>query len=294
MTTDVPWLWVWWTGMVAVSVFNIGWMLHRWSKIEPKDSYGKWMKYLAVPWVLECAWRSVFPSLYLQRFVFWDTMLNSIIVDRCWACVGELAWTFQVAYALRHVDKEVTGGKCWIQMSGWAAFVIYIAAECTSYYNTATTNEFFCAVEVLLDGLAFLVMAPAALYLWCKIPGSTCGKSAKTYCAIMVPLCIIYPLYNILVDAPMYLKRYHADQAAHKQYFGFLEGLEDAAVTRHVTHQLGHWSADMLWMTLYFSAGVWSGIALMKPPRLSKEEEREYDTYAALEGGPEGHSKLVL
>lgn len=65
-------------------------------------------------------------------------------------CIGELAWTYQVALALRHVDKEVTGGKGWIQASGWLAFLIYIVAECTSYYNVATTNEFWAAVEVLL------------------------------------------------------------------------------------------------------------------------------------------------
>jgi len=281
--------------MIVVSFINICWMGYRWVKVKPTDSYGKWMKYLALPWVLECAWRSVFPSLYLQRFVFWDTILNSIIVDRCWACVGELAWTFQMSYALRHVDKELTGGKCWIQMSGWAAFMIYILAEATSYYNTATTNELYCAIEVILDGAAFAVMAPGALYLWCKLPGSTCSTSAKTFCAIMVPLCIIYPLYNVAIDAPMYMKRYEADQAAHKKYLGFIEGLHDAAVTRHPTHNLADWKADMLWMTLYFSVGVWSGIALMKAPRLKTEEEMDDDDmvdYMALEA--ENHTKFVL
>ena len=39
--------------------------------------------------------RSVFPSLYLQRFVFWDTPLNAILVDRTWAFVGELAYIYQ-------------------------------------------------------------------------------------------------------------------------------------------------------------------------------------------------------
>ena len=59
------------------------------------------MKYLAVPWVWECAWRSVFPALYLQRYAWYDSPLNSILVDRCVACVGELCWTLQIAIALR-------------------------------------------------------------------------------------------------------------------------------------------------------------------------------------------------
>jgi len=51
------------------------------------------MKLLGVPFVWNCGWRSLLPSLYLQRFVFWDTWLNSILVDRTWACIGELACT---------------------------------------------------------------------------------------------------------------------------------------------------------------------------------------------------------
>ena len=219
-------VWAWYAFLCIVcAAFNVGYLVYTYVKTPSKDSYGTWMKALAVPWVLECAWRSVFPSLYLQRFAFWDVWMNSIVVDRCWACVGELAWTYQVALALRHVDKQVTGGKWWIQASGWLAFVVYILAECTSYYNVATTNEFWAAIEVLLDGAAFFVMAPAAIYLWCKIPGSSIA-SAKGFCLILSLVSTIYPCYNVFVDAPMYMARYKADQAAGKHYFSFLEGLE--------------------------------------------------------------------
>merc|ERR1711871_560801 len=115
----IPPLWAWWGCLVAVSVLNIILLIIAMVKIDPKDVYGKLMKALAVPWVLECAWRSVLPSLYLQRFVFWDTWLNSIIVDRTWACIGELSWVYQTACALRQVDLDITGGRMWIQACAW-------------------------------------------------------------------------------------------------------------------------------------------------------------------------------
>ena len=57
-------------------------------------------------------------------------------------------------------------GTKWIQLSGWLSFFSYVIAECISYYNVATTNEWWAAAEVIVDGLAFLIMFPAALYLF--------------------------------------------------------------------------------------------------------------------------------
>ena len=57
----------------------------------------------------------------------------------------------------------------------------------------------------------------------------------------MIPMTIAYPLYNFLIDCPMYMERYAEDEAAGKVYFDFLPGLVDAAVTRNPTHHLEDW-----------------------------------------------------
>lgn len=164
-----------------------------------------------------------------------------------------------------------------MQVSAVLAVLIYVAAECTSYYNVATTNEFWCAIEVILDGASYLIMAPACLWLWCKCPGKMCGSSAKAYLTVMCVVCVAYPFYNFAVDAPMYIARYHDDQAHHKQYLTFWKGIEDAATHRVVTHQLADWKQDIFWMTTYFTAGAWSGVLLMFAPRLSPPSDRGGD-----------------
>eukprot|EP00656_Telonema_subtile_P037297 TRINITY_DN4147_c0_g2_i1.p1 TRINITY_DN4147_c0_g2~~TRINITY_DN4147_c0_g2_i1.p1 ORF type:complete len:203 (-),score=27.05 TRINITY_DN4147_c0_g2_i1:58-666(-) len=169
-----------------------------------------------------------------------------------------------------HVDKEVHGGPTtWIQISGYMAIFVYVLAECTSYYNVATTNELYCSIEVVLDGLSFFCMAPGAVVLWFKCPGSMCSSSAKAFLSVTSVLCVLYPCYNVLVDSPMYLARYHADQVNHKQYLGFAEGILDATTRRVVAHTVSDWRADMVWMTAYFSVGSLSGILLMYAPRLN-------------------------
>lgn len=269
-------LWAWYALIVVVSVINLVLLLAALVLIKTKqgDQYAVVMKLLAIPWVWDGAWRSVFPSLYLQRFVFWDTPLNAILVDRTWACLGELSWAYQIGYAIRQVDRDVTmtgGGKVWVQVSGWLLFLVYVVAECISYYNTATTNEFWAAMEVIVDGLSFLLAAPACVYLTLAMPGKVFGSSGKFFTTIMSVVCVVYPLYNIVIDAPMYFQRYAEDQAANKTYLPFVEGLVDAAVRRVPTHNLTDWSGDMGWMTAYFSVGSWTGILLMFGPRGKKK-----------------------
>lgn len=107
---------------------------------------------------------------------------------------------------------------------------------------------------------------------------SICEKNIFVHARLSVTIVILcyfsivtdrYPMYNFLIDCPMYMERYYADEAAGKIYFDFLPGLYDAATTRNQTQQLEDWQEDMFWMTMYFSVGAWSGILMMSAPRLA-------------------------
>ena len=67
------------------------------------------MTALALPFVFQCSFRSVFPNQYAPRLVFWGTGLSSILLARCLACVGELCWIAQISSGLRRVDADLHG-----------------------------------------------------------------------------------------------------------------------------------------------------------------------------------------
>ncbi len=269
----------WYAILCVIAVVDVLLFAYSWVRRapSPETRYTIWMKWLALPWVFECVWRCVFPALYLQRFVVWDTPLNAVLVDRTLACLGELAWTAQIALAVVEIDfmlvqraqhageRGGTKRTMWICVCGVMSVLIYVAAECMSFYNTATENEWWAAAEVITDGVAFAFFFPACVSLfgrqwhdpWCK---------PKIFALVVALTAVVYPLYNWLVDAKMYLKRYDYDQSHNKTYFKFIPGLEDAAVHRVVTHKTVDWSEDMVWMIVYFSVAAWSGIWLMAPP----------------------------
>lgn len=270
--------WQWYACLTIIATINIIALIIFLVKIKAKDLYSKLCKYLAMPWVVECAWRSFFPSLYLQRFVVWNVWMNAIFVDRCWACLGELSWSYQISNCLRQQDIDINNaglGTTWIQLSGWLSFFSYVIAECISYYNVATTNEWWAAAEVIVDGLAFLIMFPAALYLFIQ-QWHYKWSSGKMFCLILAIITVVYPIYNIFIDAPMYMKRYKEDQGNHKKYLRFWPGLIDSFNRRIVTHEIKDWSDDMTWMLCYFLFGAWSGMVLMYAPH-SKRPSSEDD-----------------
>jgi hypothetical protein len=52
------------------------------------------------------------------------------------------------------------------------------------------------------------------------------------------------------------------DMANGKQLLGFLAGLHDVSTRWIVAHDAARWHQEFAWMALYFSAAVWSSLAL--------------------------------
>jgi hypothetical protein len=76
-----------------------------------------------------------------------------------------------------------------------------------------------------------------------------------------------YIMFMCTVDVPMYIARVHADAASGKAFVTVVDGFRDALLRRVVTRRWEDWAAEIPWMSLYFSAGVWISLALIRAPR---------------------------
>ena len=70
------------------------------------------------------------------------------------------------------------------------------------------------------------------------------------------------------IDVPMYWSRWRGDTAGGARYLAFAEGIRDAATRWVVTMRIEDWRWEMLWMSLYFSFGVWISVSLVRAPYL--------------------------
>lgn len=128
------------------------------------------MKYLAGPFVLQCAWRSFMPCMYGARVVFFDTIWNSIAIARTFATIGEVTWTMQVAYALIFSNEQIfknlkQESSKLVNFISYMGVALIVLAEFNSDYGVITRNYFYSTMEVVLWTTALAFMGLCALYL---------------------------------------------------------------------------------------------------------------------------------
>ena len=80
-----------------------------------------------------------------------------------------------------------------------------------------------------------------------------------------------YIVFMWSVDVPMYLGRHRTDTGIGKAYLSVADGFRDAASRRVVTRRWEDWRPEIPWMSLYFSAGVWISLALVRAPRFGHD-----------------------
>ena len=86
-------------------------------------------------------------------------------------------------------------------------------------------------------------------------------------------LTAAYVAFMALVDVPMYFARWRSEQARGVATPNALSVLVDARIRSVVTFRWEDWRAEIPWMTLYFSVGVWVSIGLMRVPLLRERRE---------------------
>jgi len=282
--------WVWWGAMLAIVFLNAYFYIKTVGaasqKVPPGASrslqkYMWRMKWLAVPFVFECAWRSVFPSIYNARQTLFDTPLNAILVDRSLAALGEVCWMAQFALALVYIDKQrCQNGHCAIKLSANAIVALAVLGECNSCYSTFTTNALFEVYEAVcwasIGGLACIT----GWYTYCGVRGlsTNTALTARNFGLLAGISGLIYFPYMCMSDIPRYYAIYKSQDPS--SFLGFWEGLIDAATTRHPTRQWTNWKDDAMWMTAYFSVAAWSSILMIHAPRLKIEGEGEKEKEA--------------
>jgi hypothetical protein len=247
----------WWQLLCAVSVGNIVlWSLAAGELLWESDGYRSKQLVLSGLFVAACAFRSLLPRVDLERMCLWDVPLSSVIVGRTVATVAELCFAWQCALLLFKLSA-LTGS--WvIGAIGLAVLPIVIVAELACWFAVATLNHLWHAVEELLWSLMVALVAAGLVLYWKHTAGAL-----PMWVPIGLIACAGTAFLILTVDIPLYIARWRSAKRAGLRYLRVIEGLKDAAVRRRVTQTHDDWREEVLWMTLYFSAGVWVSLAII-------------------------------
>jgi hypothetical protein len=249
----------WWGFLLSVSVINVifWWSLNR--RLGTRDRRGNFrielLVLLSAAYVFGCAFRAVLPRADVERICLFDTWLSSVILGRSVATVAEVCFAVQWAIVMHHLARAAESGT--VRAIANSIVPMILLAEAFSWYAVITTNYLGNTIENSLWTVTFLGVAGGLALLMNRF-----GGALQLALGAAVLGIIGYAAFMFAVDLPMYFGRWQADLARGKELFGLFAGLHDAATHWVVTRDIADWKDEIAWKSLYFSAAVWTSLAL--------------------------------
>ena len=250
---------LWWRALCVLATVNICLWLAVWHFAPSANFHNALQLALSGVYVLVCAYRSVLPRVDLERLVLVDSRLSSIFLGRTAATVAEICFGIQLGLLVHALGAQA--GLPWVQSAAWAVPFFTIAAQLFCWHSILTLNHITQAVESLLWAAGFSWMAA----LLAVVAMDTSGLVQTLACA-GIAVSVVFVAYVLGVDVPMYVRRFRNGQAIGRRYLSISQGARDAMERRVPAHSWESWKDDAVWLTPYFSAGVWLSIALVFVP----------------------------
>jgi hypothetical protein len=242
---------------------------------EASARYRRRLLWLSTLFVLGCAFRSLLPR-DVQRIVLYDGWASTVMIGRSVATVAEMAFMAQWALVLRE------GTPPGVRDLGWwvGRFLVPMigVAEAFSWYAVLTTNFLGNVLEQSTWTLASALVVASVM----KRAAPGWRPFAQSTAAMIVP----YIVFMSVSDVPMYLRRWQEDQTRDRQYLSVTAGIRDAAERTVMTRRWELWHDEIAWMSLYFSAGVWVSLWLVRRSpepvsSLSRTEQKSHSKFAS-------------
>jgi hypothetical protein len=259
---------VWWSALCAVAVVNVcGWRLSAAALSRRKDTarpedflFQRRQLLLSAVYVVGCAFRSILPRADVQRIGLLDSWASSVFVGRTVATVAEVCFVAQWALMLHKIARDADS-RIGVVVS-WLLVPLIVVAETCSWYAVLTTCYLGNAVEESLWAVTAALVIVSCLALWSRV-----HAGCRPFLVAVMVLGLAYVAFMCTVDVPMYASRWLADQANGREYLSLGQGFWDVRSRWTVTFAWKEWRAEIPWMTLYFSVGVWCSLALVHVPR---------------------------
>lgn len=247
----------WWTLLRGIAIFNVlAWAA---TFLSVDDTLGSVRIHLALSaiYVAVCAFRSFLPRIDLERTVMVDHWASSMVAGRSAATVAELCFAIQVALLVKLVG-EAAGLPALVGPLPIAIVAALALAQVFCWVGVVTLSHLGHAIEEALWALTFtaigVAMAAALPHL---------GGPLKGAALVALPGCVGYVAFMVLVDVPMYLRRWLAHRAEGGATLGLVEGFQDALHRREPTRSWAVWRPEVAWLTGYFSFAVWASLGFV-------------------------------
>ena len=251
---------LWWRILSALAIFNILLWGATAATVGTDAPYVKWHLLLSGIYTAVCAFRSFLPRIDLERYCIVDSMASSMVAGRSAATIAEISFAIQIGLLMH--EMGAAADVAWVQSMTIPVIVLLTTAQGLCWFGLITLNHLGHAIEESLWAITFAIVGAGMGVCAPNLEGTwqTVGYAGAF-------LCTGYVLFMVIVDVPMYVKRWHAGKTNGEKKLALAEGFHDALTRRVVTRDWAIWKPEVAWLTGYFSGAVWVSIALAHLPR---------------------------
>jgi hypothetical protein len=245
---------IWLASLGALTAFNVGLWIWIAQSASPRTPYVETQLLLSGVYVGVCGFRSLYPRVDLERVCLWDTWLSGILLGRTLATIAEVCFALQCGLFLQRLSN--LSGIQMLDVQAHAFVPLVIVAELCCWYAVLSLNHLGHAIEESLWALLMAILSAALGLASFSVEGSLR--------VMLIGGCLIYGVgagLTMAFDVRMYVRRWRS--RATSQYVTIATGLLDSQMRRHPSMAWEVWREEVPWMTLYFSIGVWTSLAMV-------------------------------
>jgi hypothetical protein len=247
---------IWWKFLCAIAVINVlVWLAAIWMQSDMRGA-SNYQPVLSGIYVLVCAFRSFYPRIDLERYCLFDTPVSSVVLGRASATIAEICFSIQCALLI--YELGILLGSSTIVYVSYAIVPLIILAQVCCWYAALTLNHFWHGMEEFAWVVMVFLAAGSFLEGYSALSGTY-----RVLMGIGLLSCIGCAYIMLFIDIPMYFSRKNHGSRLGVQYLTVSEGINDAFSRRVQTSDWSVWKKEALWITPYFTFGVWLSIGMM-------------------------------
>jgi hypothetical protein len=228
----------------------------------------KLIVYLALVFVIVCAIRSIWLRNDTEKICFFKSGMSTPMLGRFLATISEICFIIILIIVFKTIIQDTGGNKCLTMLVN-IILPIIIIAEVLSWIGCITKRYLWNASEETawtISGIIFLIVS-IVLYI-----NNKHNPTYSTFLIVFMISCLLYVIYMITTDVPMYIKQEKKANMIRKQKGKvrstmtckkFIKKFKKFGKCQKVSKSYEDWSSEMCWMTGYFTIGVWCCILVV-------------------------------
>lgn len=219
-------------------------------------------------------------SEYPNRYTMTNHPMNSVLVARLLAAVGEFCFGMQLALGMYVLCARISAVGLGTLLT-WAISIVVLdgAGQCCATYGTIAGSS----LPFFVEGVAWtVIMSTTSLIALVSIFSAAEAHAAETQ-LLWVVMAVTLPgsLYMACGYCPLCWKSWQKErdmkessklssrahvplcQESDLSNMTFASKCWEALTLRVPTQEWSVWKHEVVWQTLYFSVGTWSSLAFL-------------------------------